>query len=73
LAATDLGNTWTIATTRACLARINDFKSNGLIWALSHYWTTTIGIQKRKINWPFHLIWQWAGAVAALALFSISA
>jgi mycothiol system anti-sigma-R factor len=31
-----------------------------------------VGIQERRIKWPSLLIWQWAGSVAVLALFSIS-
>ena len=31
-----------------------------------------VGVQERKIKWPSLHIWQWAGAVAALALFSLS-
>lgn len=29
-------------------------------------------VQESKIKWPFLKLWQWAGAVAVLALFSIS-
>jgi anti-sigma factor RsiW len=35
--------------------------------------SSRVGIQERKIKWPPLLIWQWVGAVAVLALFSISA
>lgn len=35
--------------------------------------SSRVGIQERKIKWPSLLTWQWAGAVAVLALFSISA
>jgi anti-sigma factor RsiW len=34
--------------------------------------STWAGIQERKIKWPSLLIWQWVGAVAVLALFSLS-
>src|ERR1700730_12501294 len=31
-----------------------------------------VGVQERKIKWPSLHIWQWAGAVAVLALFSLT-
>src|SRR6202040_3322011 len=34
--------------------------------------STPVAVQDRKIKWPFLQIWQWAGAVAVLALFSLS-
>jgi mycothiol system anti-sigma-R factor len=34
--------------------------------------SSPVGIQERKIKWTSLLIWQWVGAVAVLALFSIS-
>jgi anti-sigma factor RsiW len=34
--------------------------------------STRVAIQDRKIKWPSLHIWQWAGAVAVLALFSLT-
>ena len=34
--------------------------------------STPVAVQNRTIKWPFLHIWQWAGAVAVLALFSLS-
>lgn len=31
-----------------------------------------VGVRERKIRWPSLQIWQWAGAVAVLALFSLT-